>query len=29
MTNHKPRPDEVLDDAGRVTLPDGTVLIPL
>jgi len=25
----KPTPTEVLDDAGRVVCPDGTVLIPL
>jgi hypothetical protein len=29
MRTRTPKPDSVLDDAGRVVLPDGTVLIPL
>jgi len=29
MRTRTPKLDVVLDDAGRVVLPDGTVLIPL
>jgi hypothetical protein len=29
MRTRTPKPTEVLDDAGRVVCPDGTVLIPL
>ena len=29
MTPSNPKPAEVLDDAGRVVLADGRVLIPL